>query len=245
MPTPKGPCRATPTKIGLLAGTSPAARRPIEGRTAIAAAIRAVRIWFAAVLIAFAAVTAAYAAGGAAPAAKSAKTSAETAPPSEIQALLSLLADPKVQAWLMQQDKTESAAAPPAKPERDSPEEVMSSRVEAVRDHITAMTEAIPGMPAEFEHAKHVFDERLGDRRPGKILTLVAAFVGLGFGVDALFRRATRRIRENLDDHPVETVGDRVRVAAERAASQPGWDASGRTWLWGRRRRLGQRRLSV
>ncbi|HXC14172.1 MAG TPA: mechanosensitive ion channel family protein [Stellaceae bacterium] len=201
-----------------MAGTSPAARRPIEGRTAIAAAIRAVRIWFAAVLIASAAVTAAYAAGGAAPAAKSAKTSAEIAPPSEIQALLSLLADPKVQAWLMQQDKTESAAAPPAKPERDSPEEVMSSRVEAVRDHITAMTEAIPGMPAEFEHAKHVFDERLGDRRPGKILTLVAAFVGLGFGVDALFRRATRRIRENLDDHPVETVGDRVRVAAERAA---------------------------
>ncbi len=201
-----------------MAATSRAARRPIEGRTAIAAAIRAVRIWLAAVLIASAAVTAAYAAGGAAPAAKSAKTSAETAPPSEIQALLSLLADPKVQAWLMQQDKTESAAAPPAKPERDSPAEVMSSRVEAVRDHITAMTEAIPGMPAEFEHAKHVFDERLGDRRPGKILTLVAAFVGLGFGVDALFRRATRRIRENLDDHPVETVGDRVRVVAERAA---------------------------
>ena len=132
--------------------------------------------------------------------------------------MLSLLADPKVQAWLVQQHAADTVAPATAKAEIDSPAEMMSSRVEAVREHITAMTEAIPEMPAEFEHAKDVFDERLGGRRPGKILTLIAAFVGLGFGVDALFRRLTRRIRENLDDHPVETVGDRVRVVAERAA---------------------------
>jgi moderate conductance mechanosensitive channel len=178
-------------------------------------ALRIAAVLFAALLLG---PPTADAAGGGISFGKPAKTSAETAPPSEIQALLNLLADPKVQAWLVQQNKTEPAASAPVRPEHDSPEEVMSSRVEAVREHIAAMTEAIPGMPAEFEHAKDVFDERLGDRRPGKILTLIAAFVGLGFGVDALFRRLTRRIRENLDDHPVETVGDRVRVVAERAA---------------------------
>ena len=36
--------------------------------------------------------------------------------------------------------------------------------------------------------------------------------------VEALFSRATRRIRENLERHPVDTVGDRVRLVAERAA---------------------------
>jgi moderate conductance mechanosensitive channel len=149
---------------------------------------------------------------------KSAKTSAETAPPSEVQALLNLLADPKVQAWLAQQHASEAAAPAPAKPALESPEAVMSSHVEAVREHLTHMTDAIPGIPAEFAHAADVFQERLGGRRPARILTLLAAFVALGFGVDALFNRATRRIRQNLDRHPVDTVGDRVRLVAERAA---------------------------
>ena len=42
---------------------------------------------------------------------KSAKPATETATPSEIQALLNLLADPKVQAWLEKQNKTEPAPA--------------------------------------------------------------------------------------------------------------------------------------
>jgi hypothetical protein len=87
---------------------------------------------------------------------KSSKPSAETAPPSEIQALLNLLADPKVQAWLEKQNKSEAAPAP-AKPSLESPEEVMSSHVEAVREHISGIVEVIPDMPAQFMHAADVF----------------------------------------------------------------------------------------
>ena len=94
----------------------------------------------------------------------------------------------------------------------------MSARVDAVRGHLADLTGAVPGMPAEFAHAADVFQDRLGGKRPARILTLLAAFVALGFGFEALFSRATRRIRENLDRHPVETVGDRVRLVAERAA---------------------------
>jgi moderate conductance mechanosensitive channel len=149
---------------------------------------------------------------------KSAKASAETATPAEIDALLSLLGDAKVQAWLKQQHAAEAAAPAPAKPKDESPEDMMSARVDAVRGHLTDLTGAIPGMPAEFAHAADVFQDRLGGKRPARILTLLAAFVGLGFGFEALFSRATRRMRENLDGHPVETVGDRVRLVAERAA---------------------------
>ena len=159
-----------------------------------------------------------YAAGGGISFGKPAKTSAETAPPSEIQALLNLLADPKVQAWLAQQGKNQVAAPPPAVSAPASPEEMMSSRVEAVREHIAEIADTMPSIPAQFAHAADVFKERLGGRRPGRILTLLAAFVGLGFGVEALFSRATRRMRQHLDEHPVETVGDRVRLVAERAA---------------------------
>jgi moderate conductance mechanosensitive channel len=198
-----------------LAARSRAGRRPIRGRTAIGLALRAVALCLAALLLDAVTVPAAYAAS--ATASKS-KASAETASPAEIDALLSLLADAKVQAWLKQQHATEAAAPAPAKPKDDSPEDMMSSRVDAVRAHFADMIEALPGMPAEFAHAADVFQERLGGRRPGRILTLLVAFVGLGFGVDALFRRATRRIRDNLDRHPVDTVGDRVRLVAERAA---------------------------
>ncbi len=158
------------------------------------------------------------AAGATTAAGKSAKTSAETAAPAEIQALLNLLADPKVQAWLNQQHATETVARAPAKPKDDSPEDMMSARVDAVRGHLVDLTDAIPGMPAEFAHAADVFQDRLGGKKPARILTLLAAFVGLGFGAEALFSRATRRMRRHLDEHPVETVGDRVRLVAERAA---------------------------
>ncbi len=178
-------------------------------------ALRIAALWLAALLIVYA--TAAHAANQPSFAPKPAKPAAETASPAEIRALLSLLADPKVQAWLTEHNKAE-AAAPAAKPIAESPEAMMSSRVEAVREHITGMVEMMPQMPAEFAHATDVFQDKLGDRRPARLLVLAAAFAGLGFGAQGLFWLATKRIRHHLEIHPVETVGDRVRLVAERAA---------------------------
>jgi len=143
----------------------------------------------------------------------------EEATPAEIQALLNLLADPKVQDWLKQQHAT-TEVAPPAttKSEEDAPAEMMSSRLEAVRGHLADMTDALPGMPAEFAYAADKFQERMEGKRPARILALLAAFAALGYGVQALFGRATRRIRQHLEGHPVDTVGERVRLVAERAA---------------------------
>jgi moderate conductance mechanosensitive channel len=149
---------------------------------------------------------------------KPAKAKAETATPAEVQALLSLLADPKVQTWLQEQNKTEAATPTPAKPVADSPAEMMSTRLDTVREHITQMADAVPDMPAQFAHAGAMLDSTIGSHRPVKILTLVAAFVGLGFGAQALFEYATRRMRRHLEAHPVDTVGDRVRLVVERAA---------------------------
>jgi small-conductance mechanosensitive channel len=183
-------------------------------------ALRIAALWLAALLIVSATplVTPAHAANPLSFPPKPAKPSAETAPPSEIQALLNLLADPKVQAWINEHNKTEAAAPAPAKPVAESPEEMMSTRVEAVREHIAEMADAVPGMPAEFAAAGDMLDRTLGGHRPAKILTLVAAFVGLGFGAEALFGYATQRMRRHLEAHPVDTVGDRVRLVLERAA---------------------------
>ncbi len=190
----------------------------MTGRTAIRLALRAAAVCLAALLFGIVTLPAGYAAGAAAPTVKSTKPKAETAPPAEIDALMSLLADPKVQAWLKEQHATEAAAPAPRKTQIDSPAEMMSARVEAVREHMAGMVDAMPEMPAEYARAADLLQETVGSHRPARILTLVAAFVGLGFGFQALFSRATRRIRNNLEDYPVDAVGDRVRLVAERAA---------------------------
>ncbi len=136
---------------------------------------------------------------------KPAKSDAETAPPAEIQALLNLLADPKVQAWIDKQNKA-APAPPPPKAQDQSPQQMMAAHVEAMREHINAMVDVVPTLPAEYAHAGEVFNNRLGDRRPGRI-----------FGAEGLFWLATKRLRRHLEALPVETVGERLRLIAERA----------------------------
>ena len=181
-------------------------------------ALRTLAVWLVLLLIGAARLAPADAANTLSFAPKSPKPAAETAPPSEIQALLNLLADPKVQTWLRDQSKAEPADKSIPKPLLESPEAMMSSRVEAVREHIAGMIEVMPAMPAQFAQAADVFHAKLGNRRPGRILGLVAAFAALGFGAEAVFWLATKRVRRHLEAHPVETVGDRVRLVAERAA---------------------------
>ena len=191
---------------------------------------RIILLWLAALLIVPLILAPAHATNQQSFAPKPATPEAEIAPPSEIQALLilfadpkvqallNLFADPKVQAWLQQQNKTEAVAPAPAEPVAESTEEMLSTRIEAVREHIAEMVGAIPGMPAEFDNARDVLDRTVGNHRPAKILTLVAAFVGLGFGAQALFGYATQRMRRHLEAHPLDTVSDRVRLVLERAA---------------------------
>lgn len=148
---------------------------------------------------------------------KPARGSTETAAPTEIQALLNLLADPKVQAWIEKQSKAEPPAEA-AKPKLASPTEMMSTRVDAVREHIAEMAVAVQDMPAQFAYAGDTLERTIGSHRSRQILTLVGVFAALGYGVEALFWWATQRIRRHLEAHPVDNIGDRVRLIGERAA---------------------------
>ena len=84
------------------------------------------------------------------------------AAPTEIQALLNLLADPKVQAWIEKQSKAEPPAVA-AKPKLASPTEMMSTRVDAVREHIAEMAVAVQDMPAQFAYAGDTLERTIGN----------------------------------------------------------------------------------
>jgi moderate conductance mechanosensitive channel len=180
-------------------------------------ALRAAVFLLAALLIAVWAPTSAITAGAPSFAPKPSKGSHETASPAEVQALLNLIADPKVQAWLAEHGKTETAPSPPD-PALESPAEMISTDVEAVREHIAEMAAAVPSIPAQFTHATDVPELAIGGHRAIRILSLVAAFVALGYGTEALFWYATRRMRRDIETHSVDTVGDRVSLVGERAA---------------------------
>jgi moderate conductance mechanosensitive channel len=183
---------------------------------AIGAFTRAAAVFLAAIILAM---TPSSGALAAAPKAGKPTPSANgEATPQKIQDLMALLADPKVRDWLEQESKAEAAQARESDTEASSISHEFDSHVAAIREHIVALGAALPDLPNQIETAHSRVSEDLGSNGRVKGLLLLAVFIGLGFGVEWLFRKATQRVRRNLDEHPLETVNDRLRVVATRFA---------------------------
>jgi moderate conductance mechanosensitive channel len=148
---------------------------------------------------------------------KAAKPStSEEASPKQIQELTTLLADPKVRNWLEQQAKAEAASERAATEESVS--QALDSRLAAIREHIVALADTVPDLPNQYERGHDLVTADLGEHGRTKALLLLAVFVGLGAGVEWLFRKATQRARNHLDTLPSETVRERLHLVALRLA---------------------------
>jgi small-conductance mechanosensitive channel len=149
-------------------------------------------------------------AGAAAPASGSA--SEKEAPPPEVAALLTLLADPKVREWLERQHPGQAASKPAAPPESFSG--LADSRIAAIREHFVALSGAVPEFPSQLGQAMTRLESQIPFR--GSVLLLVLAFAAFGIGVEWLFRKATQKTRQRVDSLPMADVNDRLRVVAAR-----------------------------
>jgi small-conductance mechanosensitive channel len=188
--------------------------RPFKQAMAARSWVRAAAICLAAVIV-----TTISPAGGFAAAQKGTKPSANgEATPQKIQDLMTLLADPKVRDWLEQESKAEASQARASDAEASSISHELDTHLGAIRDHIVALGIALPELPDELGHAAGLVNAELGSHGRAKALLLLAVFVALGFGVEWLFRKTTETIRRRLDEHPLETVNDRLRVVASRFA---------------------------
>jgi len=177
--------------------------------------VRLLRSYLAAIVL-FAGLLAVAVAAPATAANRSTSAGEEATPP-QIQQLLTLLADPKVEAWLKKQNEAKSAAST-----RDSAEASIShaldTRLAAIREHIVGLARTVPDLPNQFERGRARVTADLGEHGRGEILLLLAIFVGLGTGVEWLFRKATQRARAHLDALPSETVKERLHIVALRFA---------------------------
>src|SRR5215471_18297699 len=143
-------------------------------------------------------------------------STSEEASPKQIQELMTLLGDPKVRNWLEQQSKAQAAAEQAATEESVS--QALDGRLAAIREHLAALASTIPDLPHQFWQGRARVTADLGDNGRTKALLLLAFFIGLGIGVEWLFRKATQRIRGRLESLPLETASDRLRVVALRLA---------------------------
>src|SRR6516162_6571767 len=181
-----------------------------ERKKTIAAAGRVAAILLGAII--FAAVLPC---GGLAATQKATKPStSQEASPKQIQELTTLLADPKVRNWLEQQAKAEAASERAASEESVS--QALDSRLGAIREHIVALAGTIPDLPNQYERGHDLVTADLGEHGRTKALLLLAVFVGLGAGVEWLFRKATQRSRGHLDTLSSETVVGRLHIVALR-----------------------------
>ncbi len=144
-----------------------------------------------------------------------AQAAAQQEPPAQIRALLTLLGDPAVQKWL----EKEGVAPIPAKPAHKSSVSVsqyLDTNLSETRAHIAGLAAAVPDLPHQFEQSADNVEAELVDRGRFPISRLLLLFVGLGFGVEALYRKATQGIRRRLDALPVASVQERLRLIGER-----------------------------
>jgi hypothetical protein len=153
--------------------------------------------------------------GGVAATQKATKPStSQEASPKQIQELMALLADPKVRNWLEQESKAEAAAERAASEESVS--QALDRRLTAIREHIVTLARTVPDLPDQYWQGHARINADLGENGRVKTLLLLAVFVGLGVGVEWLFRKATQRVRGRLDSMSLESVSDRLRLVALR-----------------------------
>src|SRR6202007_2535327 len=101
-------------------------------------------------------------AASAAAATHSAPAGEEASPP-QIQQLLTLLADPKVQTWLKHKNEQKPATAPARDSEGESVSHALDSHLGAIREHIIGLADTIPDVPTQFERGAARVSADLGE----------------------------------------------------------------------------------
>ena len=106
------------------------------------------------------------------------------APPGKVAQLIGLLDDPEIKAWLAQKKQVSQPQG-----EEEAVADQMVTVEAYVRGRITAMVQAIPRLPTEFQRAVGIVVNDVNSGHRGMVTAIVLALVAVGYGAEWLFRR--------------------------------------------------------
>ncbi|HET9412616.1 MAG TPA: hypothetical protein VFO74_00650, partial [Pseudolabrys sp.] len=104
-------------------------------------------------------------------------------PPERVDALLKLLADPEVRAWLERRAGEQPTADHPTEGDT-SIQDLLNERLAVLRTEMEALFEAAPTLWTVLSGAWSQLTGEMSDFGLFRALLLIAAFVGLGFAVE-------------------------------------------------------------
>ena len=137
----------------------------------------------------------------------------------KLQALSDLLADPDIKALLASRPagrpQAVEAASPPA-PTDNTMALSLAARLQRLRSHLVAVSQAGLAMPEEAGPARLMMSDAVDRRGWWGLAGLFAGFVALGFGTEALFRLAMRPAQRWLLALTLGSVSERVRAVFAR-----------------------------
>ncbi|MFI5015244.1 MAG: mechanosensitive ion channel family protein [Hyphomicrobiales bacterium] len=144
--------------------------------------------------------------------------------PAKVRELLDLMGDPQVRSWLDQRKGSISAKAEAAPPDASTTHvdsigvnEILA-RLAQVQAHFAALIAAIPKVGEDLGLAEELIAGEFKRQELFHMLRLLVLFVGLGYGVEWLFWRATARFRSRVEGVKLETVAQRLRAVGLRFA---------------------------
>ncbi len=146
--------------------------------------------------------------------------------PEQVKSLLQLLADPVVKSWIAREIRSPAAEAPAAATAPSLETEAATyfeDRLAALRLRLEALAAAVPNMPGDLLAAEARLFADLEASGWVRVLLLLVAFVGLGYGCERLFWRATTALRARIAASPLDAPRARVRVVLARLGYGIAW----------------------
>ena len=142
--------------------------------------------------------------------------------PPNVDALLSLLADPGVQKWLEahKDAPVKSEAVPIA--ETSPRSHPLAEYVSAIRNHIYRHAKALPTLPDEIASAASVLAADIAEVGVMGLTGLLAVLVALSFGAHWLYRRMTSGFVARIAELPVSDGRNRLVAHGARFAHELG-----------------------
>lgn len=102
----------------------------------------------------------------------------------------------------------------------------LESQIDAVRQHLRAVVQALPTVPQALGHALRGLRAEVQAQGSGSLFGLLLAFAALGLGTERLFWVVSGRVRRWIIGARLDTPGERLRAVLARGLFGTSWVAA-------------------